>query len=58
MPLEVDVQLNQDRGVYEYYVTHDGAKVIVSERKTGNVDKRRAAAAAAAAEAADEAASK
>lgn len=48
MALEVNVRKDNDRGTYVYYVLHDGAEVVISERKTGNVDKRRAAAAEAA----------
>lgn len=48
MALESGVRLDTDRGVYVYYVVHDGAEIPFMERKTGNVDKRRAAAAEAA----------
>ena len=49
MTLTIDVEKDSDRGVYVYYVLHDGAKITLSERKFGNVDKRRKAAAEAAA---------
>ena len=49
MALELNVRKDNDRGTYVYYVLHDGAEVVISERKTGNVDKRRKAAAEAAA---------
>ena len=48
MALELNVRKDNDRGTYVYYVLHDGAEIVVHERKTGNVDKRRAAAAEAA----------
>ena len=48
MTLDTGVRLDTDRGVYVYYVVHDGAEIPFLERKTGNVDKRRKAAAEAA----------
>lgn len=50
MALELNVRQDNERGTYVYYVLHDGAEVVISERKTGNVDKRRKAAAEAAAQ--------
>lgn len=48
MALDTGVRLDNERGVYVYYVIHDGAEIPFLERKTGNVDKRRKAAAEAA----------
>ena len=48
MALESGVRKDNERGVYVYYVIHDGAEIPFLERKTGNVDKRRKAAAEAA----------
>lgn len=48
MALDTGVRLDNERGVYVYYVVHDGAEIPFLERKTGNVDKRRKAAAEAA----------
>ena len=48
MALDSGVRLDNERGVYVYYVIHDGAEIPFLERKTGNVDKRRKAAAEAA----------
>lgn len=48
MALDTGVRLDTDRGVYVYYVVHDGAEIPFLERKQGNVDKRRKAAAEAA----------
>lgn len=48
MALDSGVRLDNERGVYVYYVVHDGAEIPFLERKTGNVDKRRKAAAEAA----------
>jgi hypothetical protein len=45
MALETGVRLDNERGVYVYYVVHDGAEIPFLERKQGNVDKRRKAAA-------------
>ena len=45
MALETGVRKDEERGVYVYYVIHDGAEIPLAERKTGNVDKRRKAAA-------------
>ena len=45
MALELHVREDNDRGTYVYYTLHDGAEVVLSERKRGNVDKRRKAAA-------------
>lgn len=45
MELESGVRRDDERGVYVYYVVHDGAEIPFLERKTGNVDKRRKAAA-------------
>ena len=45
MALETGVRHDSERGTYVYYVVHDGAEIPFMERKTGNVDKRRAAAA-------------
>jgi hypothetical protein len=45
MALELNVREDADRGTYIYYVLHDGAEIPISERKKGNVDKRRRLAA-------------
>lgn len=45
MPLKADVRKDNERGVYVYYVVHDGAEIPFLERKFGNVDKRIARAA-------------
>ena len=48
MSLETGVRKDDERGIYVYYVLHDGAEIPFMERKFGNVDKRRKAAADAA----------
>lgn len=45
MALDTGVRADNERGVYVYYVVHDGAEIPFMERKFGNVDKRRKAAA-------------
>jgi hypothetical protein len=45
MALKADVRKDDERGVYVYYVVHDGAEIPFLERKFGNVDKRIARAA-------------
>lgn len=45
MSLPTGVRADTERGVYVYYVVHDGAEIPFMERKFGNVDKRRKAAA-------------
>jgi hypothetical protein len=45
MALETGVRKDNERGVYVYYLVHDGAEIPFLERKFGNVDKRRKAAA-------------
>lgn len=45
MSLETNVRLDETRGIYVYYLVHDGAEIPLMERKAGGVDKRRKAAA-------------
>jgi hypothetical protein len=45
MALETGVRKDNERGVYVYYLVHDGAEIPFLERKFGNVDKRIRAAA-------------
>jgi hypothetical protein len=40
MALKAEVRKDDERGVYVYYVVHDGAEIPFMERKFGNVDKR------------------
>jgi hypothetical protein len=45
MALDTGVRKDDERGVYVYYVVHDGAQIPFLERKFGGVDKRIARAA-------------
>ena len=53
MALESHVKKDNERGVYVYYVLHDGAEIPFMERKFGNVDKRIKAAAEQASQSSD-----
>jgi len=44
MSLESGVRKDEERGVYVYYVVHDGAEIPFMERKAGGVEKRLRAA--------------